>query len=226
MEFYRSNNTKEFEKWSPALPENYEFPTDKTYTARYSAKPEIKVLSNPEAPVPAGYVKIIFDPTVEGKFEDMGEGIKKIFAVREDLNWGNVKNRLPKESLYKDATKKFERWEPELPADSDRVKTNTHVACYKAEADIIPIFTPITETPKGYIRAYFINNHPSIAAFNGTCEFFLKKGVYVDLTDSAPSVTVKEGYRFIGWTPEIKGSFNVDISFGTVCNELEKIIFR
>lgn len=219
-----NDNTKEFEKWSPALPKNHEFPTDKTYTARFSAKPEIKVLESAVAPVPAGYVKIIFDPTGEGSFEDTGDGIKKIFAVREDLNWGNVKNRLPKQALYKDDTKKFDRWEPALPADSDRIETNTHVALYKDEADIIPIFTPSAETPKGYIRASFINNHPSVANLNGACEFFLKKGVYVDLTDSAPLVTVKSGYRFIGWASEIKGRFNEDISFGTVCGELEKII--
>ena len=165
-----NDNTKEFEKWSPALPKNHEFPTDKTYTARFSAKPEIKVLESAVAPVPAGYVKIIFDPTGEGSFEDTGDGIKKIFAVREDLNWGNVKNRLPKQALYKDDTKKFDRWEPALPADSDRIETNTHVALYKDEADIIPIFTPSAETPKGYIRASFINNHPSVANLNGACE--------------------------------------------------------
>ena len=188
------------------------FSTDKTYIARFSAKPEIKVLESAVAPVPAGYVKIIFDPTGEGSFEDTGDGIKKIFAVREDLNWGNVKNRLPKQALYKDDTKKFDRWEPALLADSNRIETNTHVALYKDEADIIPIFTPSAETPKGYIRASFINNHPSVANLNGACEFFLKKGVYVDLTDSAPLVTVKSGYRFIGWASEIKGRFNEDIS--------------
>ena len=43
--------------------------TAKTYRAEYEEKPYIKEMYNPGADAEEGYVKIVFDPTINGRLE-------------------------------------------------------------------------------------------------------------------------------------------------------------
>ena len=158
--------TKKFKRWSPYIPSDIQLVYDAQYTAEFKnvkAQPElpkVKPLADVGENPGNGYVKVVFDPTVDGKLAgskvgSVSMGEKLAYALRDDLTWGEAKSELPVAATYKDATKKFTGWSPALQNDSEKVKAATYVAQYESEPNVIDVTSPSTPTPAGYEKVTF-----------------------------------------------------------------------
>ena len=190
-----------FKSWDRSLIVNAS--SDITITAIYEAMVKVQKLADASTSAPEGYVKAIFDPTSDGKLTGskvgaVSIGEKLAYALRNDLTWSEVKDELPSSAIYKDATKKFTGWNPNLPSDGDIVGATTYVAQYESETDVIDVTNPSTPTPAGYAKVTFDKGEHG-AAMIGTEAFFVKKNTQVNLSVKAPTVKAKAGYKFKSW---------------------------
>ena len=146
------DNTKEFDKWSEAVPTTGTVEA-KTFIANYKAKKTAETGTNPSTPVPVGYTRVTFDA---------GEGNKidgnryKVIDVLTGTAWDNaeVTKELPKSTTYKDNTKEFEKWSETVPI-TGTVEAKTFTAEYKAKELVTTGTDPNTPVPVGYTRVTF-----------------------------------------------------------------------
>ncbi|WP_300410835.1 Rib/alpha-like domain-containing protein, partial [Lagierella sp.] len=144
-------------------------------TENLSVTPKDVFETNPDDPqTPEGFVTVIFDPTMEGTFSDtstVGLGIKKAYNVKVTLTWteAEIAGLKVPTAVYKDETKTFDSWEPELPIGSEKVVSNTYVAQYKENRDAFETDPADAKTPQGYVLVVFdptaggtLNSDPSI----------------------------------------------------------------
>ncbi|MGI6766873.1 MAG: hypothetical protein ACOX4R_06610 [Lentihominibacter sp.] len=116
---------------------------------------------------PAGYRRIIFDPTADGKITDTGIlGTKKVFDVHRNLTWGEawvaIQSQVPA-VFYKDETKGFTGWNPALPTDNGALissippdnpngNTTTFTAVYKDRIIEEPVAAQLNDLDYVIIR--------------------------------------------------------------------------
>ena len=122
---------------------------------------KISKLSSPSSAVPAGYHKVVFNPTSDGKIGTNAQGASVAYKVRNDVSWGEVKGILPATATYKDATKKFKRWSPYIPSDIQLVYDAQYTAEFKnvkaqPELPKVKPLADVGENPgNGYVKAVF-----------------------------------------------------------------------
>ena len=122
---------------------------------------KISKLSSPSSAVPAGYHKVVFNPTSDGKIGTNAQGASVAYKVRNDVSWGEVKGILPANATYKDATKKFKRWSPYIPSDIQLVYDAQYTAEFKdvkaqPELPKVKPLADVGENPgNGYVKAVF-----------------------------------------------------------------------
>ena len=132
-------------------------------------------------------------------------GVKKAYAVRGDLNWGEVKNSLKHTVSYKDETKTFAGWNPPMPADHERVSRITFVAQYSQNQPVIAVTDPSSPTPSGYAKITFEGGSHCLE-LQGSSQFFVIKNLTVNLTAHAPKVIPKTGYKYKSWNRDLNTS--------------------
>ena len=124
------DKTKEFQTWSQEILNDDSVVGTGLFEARYTLKDTVKTGTDPNAQTPEGYTRIIFDAgegnTVEGSRY-------KVIDVREDLTWSHSKvaSEAPTEAKYKDSTRVFDKWNPEVPISTKKVEKQTFTAVYK-----------------------------------------------------------------------------------------------
>ena len=124
------DKTKEFKTWSQEILNDDSVVGTGLFEARYTLKDALKIGTDPSAQTPEGYTRIIFDAgegnTVEGNRY-------KVIDVREDLTWSHTKvaNEAPTEAKYKDSTRVFDKWNPNVPISTKKVEKQTFIAVYK-----------------------------------------------------------------------------------------------
>ena len=139
-----------FTSWSGNL--LFSTDRDKTIVAQYTETEKVKELETEGDSVPEDYIKVVFDPTGDGKLGDGDLGVKKVYAVRGDLSWGAVKSRILKDAKYKNSDKKFNGWLPNLPNDTEIVLDKVYTAIYKENRRVIELENEYVAAPEGYVK--------------------------------------------------------------------------
>ena len=118
-----------------------------------SDKPGIKPNPGTEKPE-AGFVRIVFDPTADGRLNGRELGETLVFDVRSSLKWEDVKNLIMPNVMYKDNSKIFDKWSRDLPADGDQVSSAAYTAEFKSNPGIVIPNDPNNpgEVPTGHVR--------------------------------------------------------------------------
>ncbi|WP_066925007.1 Rib/alpha-like domain-containing protein [Murdochiella massiliensis] len=210
-EFPRSaiykDGTMKFDAWNPLVPETGKVETQ-TFVAQYAENPKV-ITQDPENPgeKPDGYVRLIFDATVEGTVDGYQ---KKIIDVRNDVTYADsdLQEKLPRTAVYRDATKRFDRWDPVVPTEGTVVEM-TYTAQYVDNPKVI-VRDPENpgEKPEGYVRLIFD------ATSEGTVEGHQKKIIDVrndvtyedeDLRKVLPETATNKdsAKKFDQWSPEV-----------------------
>lgn len=129
------------------------------------------IIEDPTTPnPPAGYRRIVFNPTYDGKITDSGVlGMPKAFDVYDTLTWGDVWTAIQSKvsAVYMDDSKKFNTWNPALPTDVNTVissiapdtvggDTTTFTAVYRDT--IIENPTPAQLADEDYVIVRFDAN--------------------------------------------------------------------
>ncbi|NMW85290.1 hypothetical protein HKO22_06005 [Peptoniphilus sp. AGMB00490] len=112
-----------------------------TETAKLKINALVKVVTNPKASTPKGYVRVIFDATEKGKID--GTNRYKVLDILKGTTWDNVEviSEIPVKAIYNDGTKEFKEWDSTVPTDG-KVVSQKFDAIYKAKAVI-----PVTPNP-------------------------------------------------------------------------------
>lgn len=140
------DETRVFDKWEPELPEDTDIiEIAKEYKAVYKENRTVYKTDPKNPETPEDYVLITFDPTLDGtlnedKTKELGE--KKAFNVKKGSTWTEAKENgleVPA-AQYKDKTKTFDKWEPELLKDIDTITEKTEfIAIYKELETVKPV---------------------------------------------------------------------------------------
>lgn len=123
-----------FDGWSPGFPQDDEYVAGATYRATFSYNDRIKVVDpqNPGTPDPVPPARIYMDPGSDGHFEGHEPGVKLMFDVKRGTKWQNVGDELSRNTpAYKDNTKVFDGWKPQIPTNRETVEERTFKATYK-----------------------------------------------------------------------------------------------
>ena len=89
-----------------------------------------------------------------------------------------------------------------MPPDYKRVSRITFVAQYSQNQAIIAVTDPSLPTPSGYAKISFAGGGHCLE-LQGSAQFFVIKNMSVNLTDYAPKVIPKSGYRFKSWNRDL-----------------------
>ena len=205
------DNTKEFDKWSEAVPTTGTVEA-KTFIANYKAKKTAETGTNPSTPVPVGYTRVTFDAGEGNKID--GTNRYKVIDVLTGTAWDNakVKEQIPASATYKDATKIFTEWDSTVPT-AGPVEEQEFTASYRT-----PVVGPVNPTQLGGKPAdtskYWTVTFKSADEAKGTVD--AKNTVYVLKTETktladitAPEKTAKAGYEFDKWEPALDANTTI-----------------
>ena len=202
------DGTMKFDRWNPLIPETGMVEPE-IFIAQYTENPKVITQDpkNPD-PVPEGYVRLIFDATIDGTVDGY---TKKILDVRQDVTYADpdLQELLPTMAVYKDATKRFDAWDSPVPTEGP-VTEKTYTALYVDNPKVIVSEDPDHpgEVPEGYVRLIFD------ATEDGTVEGHRKKIIDVrnDVTYEDPDLRAvlpetaryKDGTKlFDRWSPNV-----------------------
>ena len=218
------DNTKEFDKWSEAVPTTGTVEAKK-FTAEYKAKERVTTGTNPSAPVPVGYTRVTFDAGKDNTINGTNNRYK-VIDVLTGTKWDNakVKEQIPASATYKDNTKEFNKWSEAVPT-TGTVETKTFKAEYKAVGGTIPTPTalpvvgPVDPTqPSGkpadtskYWTVTFVSADKAKGIVDAKNTVYVLKTENKTLADiTAPEVTAKEGYEFDKWKPALTNATTIN----------------
>lgn len=122
---------KEFRTWSQEILSDDSLVGTGLFEARYESKEMFYRGSNINDPNREGYVRLIFDATEDGTIG--GKDRYKYIDVRQDLTWNHPKvvAETILEATYKDSTRVFDKWNPEVSISNKKVEKQTFIAVYK-----------------------------------------------------------------------------------------------
>ena len=176
------------------------FETAKTFTATYK---EIVSTEQKE-----GYTEITFNSGDHGKFaEEKTE--KKLWLDPES----KVKLSDFAPEVIADINWTFDKWmDGEAKADLETEKAyaeaKTFTAAYKS--NVIDDEKDIPADDKdNFVKITFAPGEDGKFAEGAKTSTNVRKGVVVDITNKAPTVTANEGKTFTGWDSELKRAFDV-----------------
>lgn len=196
-------------KWSPVFDTTTEITEDATYTAQYD---EISAVipgtdSGTQEPneKPDGYVTVKFD--LDGKGTTTDETVYYINPKATNITGVKAPN------VTANTGYKFKSWDSEV--QTAYTQDTTHKALYDTIDNIIEVTNPEDPPmkPDGYVTVKFLPGEGG--TLEGTTEFYVNPTKVVDLTNKAPTVTVKSNLiEHKGWTKELKAQFetNTDIT--------------
>ena len=188
---------KDLTDYTTALNANVDF------TAKYTDKPAV-IVPDPTNPgkTPDGYVRVTFDATKDGKID--GNQFKYV-DVRKDVTWNDeaVTKEIPKTATYKDATKAFEKWTPDVPTKGT-VAEGAYTAQYK---DTTPAqttadkLTPVYADKDGKAGTPAITDAPTFKDADGK-DTKAPDGTKYKLGDKAPKgASIDENTGKVTYTP-------------------------
>ncbi|MDY5731042.1 MAG: hypothetical protein SPL05_05865 [Eubacteriales bacterium] len=199
--------SKVFDKWNKTVPNTGNVTTD-TFTATYKAQETVIVSTDPNTPVPNGYVRVTFDATADGNIAGKQH---KVIDVLQGTTWDNaeLKAAIPAKADYKDNGKKFEAWAPAVPQNG-AVTGSTYIASYKDQPTVLVSYDPNTQVPDGYVRIKFD------ATVDGKIVHTTERYVVIDVLQGtewddpvlAPviptsAVNNDNSKQFIAWNPPV-----------------------
>ena len=200
-------DTTENNVWS--LPADGDTVAAQTYTAQYKEN-RTAYEADPKLKAPAGYVRIAFDPTQDGQFPDTDLGVQKAYDVKEGTTWADAVKAgvaVP-EAQYKDDTQRFDRWEPTLPADTEKLESNREfVAKYVLTADVVPqLGDERPNVPKNHVRVKFSADKDGSIP-EGEISIYWVNPLAKNVQIKAPTVIPNPGYAFSKWSYPIQDSY-------------------
>ena len=145
--------TKKFNAWDPTIPATG-LVAEETFTAKYVDKDKIVDVEDPKVDPKDGYVRLTFDAK-DGKID--GKQTKAI-DVLSSLKYSDkdLQDKIAGiKAIPTDETKKFNAWDPAVPADETQVETKTYNATYVDKDKIVDVEDPKVDPKDGYVRLTF-----------------------------------------------------------------------
>ncbi len=207
----KANPGYTFHKWDKPLEDTFD--SDTVITAKYLSNDKPTAV-DPGEKLPEGFVKVTFDKGEHGELTG-----DKVFAIRNDREY-DLTDYAPKVKAADGY--KFTGWSKNLEGKFTEDATIT--ARYEeihTEDIIVPNDPKDPKPSEAYARITFVQGeHGSL---EGKTVVDVKKNVDVDLKEHAPKVKAADGYRFTGWSKEIKGKFAEDTTITAQYNKLKDV---